>query len=117
MQINAEKILLDAIQDGLREGIKSKITNYSSTLSKAVDDAIEQNKPALTSLVSEAVKTSLSEPNFRESVIDAVRSLMAKTLISKIGGEIEKQVNGLKSDPTTRARITLALDEIVRSKS
>jgi len=117
MQINADEIILDAIKDGLREGIKGKITNYNSTLSKIVDEAIEQNKSALTSLVSEAVKTALSEIPFRESVIDAVRSHMAKTLISKIGGEIEKQVNSLKSDPATRARITLALDEIIRSKS
>lgn len=117
MQIDADKIILDSIREGLRDGIKGKLTNYNSTLSKTVDDAIEQNKPALTTLVSDAVKTALSETSFRESVIDAVRSQMSKTLISKIGGEIEKQVNALKSDPTTRARITLALDEIVRSKS
>jgi len=32
-----------------------------------------------------------------------------------LGGELEKQVNVLKSDPATRARITLAIEEIVKS--
>jgi len=117
MQIDADKVILEALKDGLREGIKSKLNSYNSTLSNLVEAAINENKPALTSLVSDAVKVALSDAPFRESVIDAVRSQMSRTLVSKIGGEIEKQVNALKSDPATRARITLALDAIVQSKS
>lgn len=39
---------------------------------------------------------------------------LAKTLVQRFGGEIEKQVNVFKSDPTTRARITLAIEDIVK---
>jgi hypothetical protein len=43
--------------------------------------------------------------------------MLAKVLIQRFGGEMEKQVNVLKSDPTTRARITLAIEEIVKQKT
>lgn len=46
----------------------------------------------------------------------AVRTTLAKTLVQKFGRELEKQVNALKSDPTTRARITIVIEEIVASK-
>jgi hypothetical protein len=38
-------------------------------------------------------------------------------LVQRFGGELEKQVNALKSDPTTRARITIAIEEIVKQKT
>jgi len=38
---------------------------------------------------------------------------LAKVLISKMSGELEKKVNELKQDPTTRAKITLAINKVM----
>ena len=67
-------------------------------------------------LLSDAVKSCVGDEAFREEIKSSTRKVLAKTLVARFGGEIEKQVNALKSDPTTRARIVLAIEEIVQSK-
>ena len=38
---------------------------------------------------------------------------LAKVLISQYGGEIEKTVGQLKANPTSRAKITMAIDSVM----
>lgn len=68
-------------------------------------------------ILEDAIAKSLNDTAFTDSIKQAVRQSLAKTLVQKFGGELEKQVNALKSDPLTRARIVLALDEIVKTKA
>jgi hypothetical protein len=68
-------------------------------------------------MLEQAVASCVGDPEFVESIRVAVRQSLAKTLVQRFGGELEKQVNALKSDPITRARITLALEEIVKERS
>ena len=53
---------------------------------------------------------------FRDALKDALNAKLAKTLISRMGGELEKQVNELKANPATRAKITLAINELIELK-
>lgn len=116
-ELNIEQIMADAVREGLREGIKSKFNSgYNSPLNKLVDAAIEAKAGEFRALLDESIATCLTATDFREHIATSVRSVMAKTLIQRFGGEMEKQVNVLKSDPTTRARITLAIEEIVKSQ-
>lgn len=116
MKVNADAILIDAIQCGLRDGIAKKIDGYNAPLGKIVDQAIERNADEMRRLLSEAIAGLIQDENFRETVKQGARNTLAKKLVQRFGGELEKQVNALKSDPTTRAKITLAIEEIV-SKS
>lgn len=78
---------------------------------------IESKTPELRLILEDAIAKSLNDTAFTDSIKQAVRQSLAKTLVQKFGGELEKQVNALKSDPLTRARIVLALDEIVKTKA
>lgn len=117
MEIDAEKLMDNAIRDAFREGVKSKLTGYNSALDKVVESAIQRHTPLLDSLLSEGLQSCLNDVEFRQSIASAVRHKLASTLIQRFGGELEKQVNVLKSDPTTRARITLAIEDIVKSQT
>lgn len=117
MEIDADKMLENAIRDGIREGVKSKLTQgYNSPLDKLVEGAVTANATKFKVLLEEAISTCVANEEFRQEVRDAVHRSLAKTLVQRFGGEIEKQVNALKSDPTTRARITLAIEEIVKTQ-
>lgn len=116
MEIDAEKIFENAIRDAIREGVKAKMTGYNTPLDKLVQGAIEKHAPEFRQLLEESIASCVKEPTFREEIAVAVRHSLAKTLVQRFGGEIEKQVNVLKSDPTTRARITLAIEDIVKTQ-
>lgn len=118
MQIDAEQLLENAIRDGIRESVKSKLTSgYNSPLDKLIADCINSQSAKFRSMLEESIASCVNDKVFREEIAQAVRHSLAKTLISRFGGEMEKQVNVLKSDPTTRARITLAIEEIVKEKA
>jgi len=116
MEINAEQIFENAIRDAIREGIKAKMVGYNSPLDKLTTAAIEAHYGQFRTLLEESIASCVSDSGFREEIASAVRHSLAKTLVQRFGGEIEKQVNVLKSDPTTRARITLAIEEIVKTQ-
>lgn len=109
-----DKLTQNAIADAIRDGIKSKMSGgYNSPLDKLAEAAIKEHEQAIRKLLGESIASCLKDADFTESIKNAVRQALAKTLVQKFGGELEKQVNALKSDPTTRARIVLALEEIV----
>lgn len=117
VEIDAEKIFENAIRDAIREGVKGKMGGYNSPLDKLVEASLAKHHAAFTELMESSVAACIQSEDFRKEIADAVNRTLAKTLVQRFGGEIEKQVNVLKSDPTTRARITLAIEEIVKQQA
>lgn len=111
-----EKIVLDALKGGLCDAAKKVFTEYQSPGMKMVSEAVTKNAQMLNDLVAEAMVEAVKDPAFRTEFKAAMRTTLAKQLVQKFGGELEKTVNRLKSDPITRAKITAALDEIITSK-
>lgn len=114
MEIDTDKLFENAIRDAIREGIKSKMGGYNSELDKIVNAAITRHADKFRVLLEEGISEAVLDADFRKEIKQAVNRTLAKTLVQRFGGEIEKQVNVLKSDPTTRARITLAIEDIVK---
>lgn len=118
MELDSDKIISESVRDGIREGIKKRLMDgYNSPLSRLLESAIETHSVKFKQLLEYSIGTCIEDAAFREEIASSVRHTLAKTLVQRFGGEMEKQINILKSDPTTRARITLAIEEIVRSKA
>lgn len=119
MEIETEKLLLNAIKDGLRDGVKQRMANAygSNPFDAAINETLKSHGGEIRALINEAMSSAISDEAFRASMREQIRSILAKTLVQRFGGELEQQVNKLKSDPATRARITLAIEEIVKSKT
>lgn len=116
MELNADQMIHDAIRDGLRKGIEERLTrNYSNPFDKVLTDCVDQEARNIRGIVSDAIKECVNDSGFVGELKKQLRTVLAKTLIQRFGGELEKSVNALKSDPTTRARITLAIEEIVNT--
>jgi|GEM_PF-1844486 len=112
MDIQAE--VTQAVREGISQGIRDKLkSTYSNPFDKVLTSAIAAEEPAIRTLLSEAFKDAFTDEKFRDDIKSGVRGMLAKILVQRFGGELEKQVNALKSDPATRARITCAIDDIV----
>ena len=107
--------LMSAIKDGLRQAVRDRLmSNYGeSPFARALNDVVGDQAGTLRELLVSSLTLALGDPAFRVEIAAAVRTRLAKILVERFGGELEKQVNTLKSDPTTRARLTLAIQEIV----
>lgn len=117
MELDANKLMENAIRDGLREGIKDKLKQtYNNPLDKITTEAISRCGEEYKSMLGDALNACMNDKEFRQEIAVAVRHTLSKTLVARFGGELERQVNALKSDPATRARITLAIEEIVKTK-
>lgn len=117
-EIDVVKLMTGVIQNGVIEGIRQKMTStYNNPLGDMVDKMVNDQADSIRDLIRYAIQSCVAEESFRDEIRLAVRTNMAKTLVAKFGGELEKQVNALKSDPVTRAKITMAITEIVKERS
>lgn len=115
MELDAEKLLENAIRDAVRDRVKTNFTGYNSALDKLIESAIGTHSGSFRSMLETSISACINDEQFRSDIAQQVRHQLAKTLVQRFGGELEKQVNVLKSDPATRARITLAIEEIVKA--
>lgn len=113
--MDLQKLVEQTVRESLADAVASKLGGYNSPLDAMIADVVKIHDGAFRTLLLESIGSALADHDFRRTIATAVRAKLARTLIEKFGGELEKQVNQLKSDPTTRARITTAIDDIVKA--
>lgn len=116
--MNTQEVFEQAVADGIRQGVIDKFkSSYSSPLEKFITDCISNHSAKFRKMIDDAISSCMDDAPFQETMKSEIRKALAKTLIQRFGGELEKQVNALKSDPLTRARIVMALEEIVNKNT
>jgi len=109
-----EELIVNTAKRAIKEAIIKNLTDYNSPFNKMVKDVISNHEDDFKSLLDDEVTNLLNAKDFKIALKDALHHKLAKTLVSKIGGELEKRVNELKQDATTRAKITLAIDKVIK---
>lgn len=108
-----EKQILAQVEKAMGEAITKELVGYNKPLSKLTERVIEENSGELFGLINEEFAGLLNGDGFKDALREALHQKLAKTLIARMGGALEKQVNELKQNPQTRAKITLAISQIV----
>ena len=109
--------LLSAVRHSMHEAVAAKLTGYQSPLEPLLKVVVERHRAELEKMLEAAFVEAYSNTEVRAQIVEGVRHKIGRELVNKMGGEVEKQVNLLKSNPETRAKITLAIAEIVRGTS
>lgn len=111
-----EDQLLKSATNAVYESISKAMANdYQGPIKKAVDHVLSKHQSKIESIVEEAFLGLLNTDGFKESVHKSLQDKLARVLVSKMGGELESKVNQLKANPETRARITIAITECIKS--
>ena len=105
--------LLAQCERSLDKCITDSMGAYNSPLHEAVKKALSENQNRLYAMASESVRTLIDDPEFEKLMKTEMKRKLAKVLISQYGGEVEKTVAKLKADPTSRAKMTLAIDTVM----
>ena len=113
--MNLEKDILQSINVAMGKAIESELVGYNKPLSLLTARVIEAHQDDLFKVIDCEVSKLIGGDDFRSVIKEQLNKKLAKTLIDRMGGELEKQVNTLKQNPQTRARITLAINDIIES--
>ena len=113
--MDLQQDILRSIQLAMGEAITQELVGYKKPLSMLTVSVIESHRDELFNLIDSEVSQLIGGDCFREIIKAELNKNLAKVLIQRMGGELEKQVNTLKQNPQTRARITLAISEIIES--
>ena len=111
-----EDQLLKAATSAVYESISKSMSNdYNGPIKTAVNAVLDKHRSKIETIVEDAFLGLINTDGFRESVHSALQDKLARSLVAKLGGELESKVNDLKANPETRARITIAISECVKS--
>lgn len=105
--------LLEQCKKTIDTAILDALTGYNSPLADAIKSALSCEAPNLERISKDAVSDLLNSEEFNQTMKIEMKKKLARVLISQFGGELERIVGKLKADPTTRAKITVAIDSVI----
>lgn len=110
-----EDQILQTIRTSIQDAIVKTLVGYNSPLEKLVNEVVQKNAPEISKRMDDALKASIQSHDFDAAMRDAMGHKLARQLISKMDGAVEKVANDLRSNPTFRAKLTLLVEETVRT--
>lgn len=113
LPITLEMDILSTTQSAIHESIKNVLTNYNSPLNKLVASVIDSHSGELRSIINESFVKVIQTEDFKESIISAFSHKVARTIISNNTGLFDKVSNELKQDATFKAKLALAVSNVV----
>lgn len=113
-----DELFINAIRDSLNDAIKTRLcASYGSPLDKVLSACIDRHQNKIAELFNSAADAAVNSEDFRKEINDAFAHKLARVLVSKFEGEIEKRTSELRADPKFRAKITLAIEKAVNDQA
>lgn len=111
-----EEQVSNTITEALHEAVKAKLASgyHDSPLNKMIDSVVVSRLPELRAIIEEAIDAGL-KGSLKKELQEAIKHKLARVLVSKMEGEFESQANDLRSNPETRARIVLAVSNVLKT--
>lgn len=110
---NLEQEVLRVAQTSISEAIKSTLTGYSSPLNKFVTQEVDENNTFLKTLISDSFSQVIRKEEFKQAIVNAFSHKVARTIVSNNDGLFERVSQELKQDSVFKAKMALAVSNIV----
>lgn len=110
-----ENTVFDIVRSSITEHLNKRLSEtYSSPLDPFLKAAIEKNASLITATYEAAVVEAISRADLKPALVEAFNHKLARVLVSRFEGEIEKRAIEMRNDPTFRAKVTLAIEAAVK---
>ena len=109
-----EKEIKEVVIEGLKEKIANRYTH------QAVEDVIkevmdeDESREKLKSFVRECLSFVKGDKAFEKMVKEEFQHKVAKSMVGKLEGTVERAVDAIRQDQTLRAEMILAIEKIVK---
>ena len=105
------KEMKQIIANALKEKISSAI-NYGE-VHKLVEEVLIERKPEFDALFNQMFDAFFKDADVKAALLDEFKHKVAKTMVSKLDGAVEKSISKYRQDPATNARMILAIEQII----
>ena len=109
---NLEEEILNATKTILINGIKS-LDGYNNPTKSLVNSVIKEYEPSISIIFKDAIEKTIRSDNFKEVLQKLIAQRIVRELVGQSESSIARIVQKMKQDETFRARLTLAVDNIV----
>jgi len=111
--VTLEQDILSATQNSIQVAIKESLTKYDSPLVKLVTAVVNEHSQQLKEIISESFDDVIQMDEFKTAIRDGFSHKVARTIISNNDGLFEKVSNELKQDSVFKAKMSLAVANVV----
>jgi hypothetical protein len=115
--IITKKTILGIAVEAIQSKIASHFEGYSSPLTPLVNEVVEEHREELKAIVDQCLTSTIGDKDFKAAIRHEFKHKVAKSLVGKLEGAVEKAADSLRQDPTTRAKIILAIEELIKTPS
>ena len=116
--MNEIKLTVEEVKSVIIEGLREKVaTRYTY---QAVDDIVrevmeeEDSRDRLKAFVRECLSFVKGDKAFEKMVKEEFQHKVAKSMVGKLEGTVERAVDAIRQDQTLRAEMIIAIEKIVK---
>ena len=113
--IISKQDIIDVIGEALKKQVSDKLHGYNSPLDPIVKQVIDEQQENLKSLIREALSDISKNEDFKKAIKEEFMHKVAKSMVAKLEGTVEKAVDVIRQDQTLRARMVIAIEEIIKA--
>lgn len=107
-------VVTDVINKKLLETLENEIVKgWNTGLSDIVKNVVALNRELITQRYNDALKNALLGENFTRAITEEFQRKIAKNMVAKLEGQVEEAVNVIRQDQTLRAKMIVAIENII----
>lgn len=108
-----EKEIVEVTKSLILGGLNS-LSGWNNPLTKLAETLIKDKFSLIESIFTNGLDDALKSEEFKSEVKKAIAQKVARTMVSESESCIAKSVQKLKQNEAFRAKLTIAIDNIVR---
>lgn len=113
MPIYHEQDILKTAQLAIQEAIGKALIGYQSPLTKLTESVINEHSSDLRNIISNSFSTVIKTQEFKDSIVSAFAHKVSRSIISNNDGLFDKVSNELKQDSLFKAKMAMAVSNVV----
>ena len=114
--ISLEQDILKTAQNSIAKALEESLLNYNSPLIKIIQNVINNNAGIFEEIIEAQIKELASSNEFAAEIKAQLNHSIARALLSCTDSFSKKIVNDLKSNPTVKAKMVVAIEKIVEEE-
>lgn len=111
--MSLETQISEAACKAAREAIAKSLDSYNGPLQKMAGQVVEENREVLLAILRQSFTDTIATDEFRSAVREAFVHKLARFLVAKVEGSVEKAANQMLADPEAKARMVLAVKSVI----
>lgn len=108
-----EKEILSVVREAVVNGIRS-LGTYNSPFARIAESVANEHAVEIKEILNNCLKDVLSDGDFKAEIRKAIGQKVVREFANQAESCISRTVQKLKQDETFRARLTLAVDNLLK---